>query len=555
MRASGILMPVFSLPGPFGIGTLGKEAFAFVDFLAEAKQTYWQILPIGPTGYGDSPYQSFSAFAGNPYFIDYRLLADVGLLTADEVPAARPVGPIDYGALYNERPVILKKAADRLLAAPSPAYEAFCEAQSFWLEDYALFMAVKAEQGQAGLADWPDDLRCRKPEAIAAAKQRLADAVDYYKAVQFFFYTQWNALKAYANSKGVRLVGDIPIYVSPDSSDLWTHPELFQTDGEMHLTQVAGCPPDAFAADGQLWGNPLYDWPTHKATGFAWWKRRMQHATSIYDVVRIDHFRGFESYYSIPAGNKTAAGGHWEKGPDRDFIHAMHEALGEGGIIAEDLGYLTPEVKAMLAESGYPGMKIMQFAFDSRESGNYLPHTYPRNSVVYTGTHDNVTTEGWRTNASPEDVAYACRYLRCKPEDLTEAMICACLASVSDMAIIPLADWLHLGSEARINTPSTQGILPPLPTCMSGSPSIELLPLFTAGPQALPPYGRRFFLAFFRTGTGHFFIDRRSRLFKSFYDRSLFCHDIFTKRSQMYHEFGGPALLLFLCSYATILVV
>ena len=259
MRASGILMPVFSLPGPFGIGTLGKEAFAFVDFLAEAKQTYWQILPIGPTGYGDSPYQSFSAFAGNPYFIDYRLLADVGLLTADEVPAARPVGPIDYGALYNERPVILKKAADRLLAAPSPAYEVFCEAQSFWLEDYALFMAVKAEQGQAGLADWPDDLRCRKPEAIAAAKQRLAGAVDYYKAVQFFFYTQWNALKAYANSKGVRLVGDIPIYVSPDSSDLWTHPELFQTDGEMHLTQVAGCPPDAFAADGQLWGNPLYD--------------------------------------------------------------------------------------------------------------------------------------------------------------------------------------------------------------------------------------------------------------------------------------------------------
>ena len=457
MRASGILMPVFSLPGPFGIGTLGKEAFAFVDFLADAKQTYWQILPIGPTGYGDSPYQSFSAFAGNPYFIDYRLLADVGLLTADEVPAARPVGPIDYGALYNERPVILKKAADRLLAAPSPSYEAFCEAQSFWLEDYALFMAVKAEQGQAGLADWPDDLRCRKPEAIAAAKQRLAGAVDYYKAVQFFFYTQWNALKAYANGKGVRLVGDIPIYVSPDSSDMWTHPELFQTDGAVHLTSVAGCPPDAFAADGQLWGNPLYDWPRHEAEDFRWWKQRIKHATSIYDVVRIDHFRGFESYYSIPAGNKTAAGGHWEKGPDRAFIDAMHKALGEGGIIAEDLGYLTPEVKAMLAASGYPGMKIMQFAFDSREPGNYLPYPYPRNSVVYTGTHDNVTAEGWRQSASAEDVAYACRYLRCAPEDLTEAMICACLSCVSDMAVIPLADWLHLDAEARINTPSTQG--------------------------------------------------------------------------------------------------
>ena len=422
MRASGILMPVSSLPGPFGIGTLGSEATAFVDFLAEAKQTYWQILPIGPTGYGDSPYQSFSAFAGNPYFIDFRLLAADGYLTAEEIPAAQPVDTVDYGALYNQRPVLLKKAADRLLAAPSPAYEDFCAAQSFWLEDYALFMAVKAEQGQAGLADWPDALRCREPEVIAAAKVRLADQINYHKAVQFFFYTQWNALKAYANRKGVLLVGDIPIYVSPDSSDLWTHPELFQTDGQMHLTHVAGCPPDAFAADGQLWGNPLYDWPAHKATGFDWWKRRMKHATSIYDVVRIDHFRGFESYYSIPAENTTAAGGHWEKGPDRDFIHAMQQALGGGNIIAEDLGYLTPEVKAMLAESGYPGMKIMQFAFDSRESGNYLPHTYPRNSVVYTGTHDNVTTEGWRSNASAEDVAYACRYLRCTPEELTEGI-------------------------------------------------------------------------------------------------------------------------------------
>ena len=275
--------------------------------------------------------------------------------------------------------------------------------------------------------------------------------------MQFFFYTQWNALKAYANSKGILLVGDIPIYVSPDSSDLWTRPELFQTDGQVHLTHVAGCPPDAFAADGQLWGNPLYDWPRHEAEHFAWWKRRMKHATSIYDVVRIDHFRGFESYYSIPAGNTTAAGGHWEKGPDQAFIDAMHETLGQGGIIAEDLGYLTPEVKTMLAASGYPGMKIMQFAFDRREPGNYLPYTYTKNSVVYTGTHDNVTTEGWKESASPEDVHYACRYLRCEPDDLTEAMIAACLSCVSDMAIVPMADWLHLGAEARINTPSTQG--------------------------------------------------------------------------------------------------
>ena len=457
MRASGILMPVFSLPGPYGIGTLGNEAFAFVDFLAAAKQTYWQILPIGPTGYGDSPYQSFSAFAGNPYFIDFRLLAADGLLTEAELPAPQPVGPVDYGALYQQRPVVLHKAADRLLASPTPAYEAFCEAQSGWLEDYALFMAVKAEQEQAGLADWPDDLRTREPAALTAAKERLAAEVDYYKAVQFFFYTQWNALKTYANSHGIQLVGDIPIYVSPDSSDLWTHPELFQTDGAVHLTSVAGCPPDAFAADGQLWGNPLYDWPRHEAEDFRWWKQRIKHATSIYDVVRIDHFRGFESYYSIPAGNTTAAGGHWEKGPDQAFIDAMHETLGQGGIIAEDLGYLTPEVKTMLAASGYPGMKIMQFAFDRREPGNYLPYTYTKNSVVYTGTHDNVTTEGWKETASPEDVHYACRYLRCEPDDLTEAMIAACLSCVSDMAIVPMADWLHLGAEARINTPSTQG--------------------------------------------------------------------------------------------------
>ena len=417
MRASGILMPVFSLPGPFGIGTLGQEAFAFVDFLARAKQTYWQILPIGPTGYGDSPYQSFSAFAGNPYFIDFRALADEGWLLPGEVPAGVPVGSIDYGALYNQRPVILQKAAARLLAAPTAAYAEFCTAQDFWLDDYALFMAIKAQQGQAGLADWPDALRTRDPSALAAARVRLADAVDYYKAVQFFFFTQWNALKAYANGKGVQLVGDIPIYVSPDSSDLWTHPELFQTDGQVHLTHVAGCPPDAFAADGQLWGNPLYDWPRHEAEHFAWWKRRMKHATSIYDVVRIDHFRGFDEYFSIPYGS----------------------------------------VKTMLAASGYPGMKIMQFAFDHREPGNYLPYTYTKNSVVYTGTHDNVTTEGWKESASPEDVHYACRYLRCEPDDLTEAMIAACLSCVSDMAIVPMADWLHLGAEARINTPSTQG--------------------------------------------------------------------------------------------------
>ena len=456
MRASGILMPVFSLPGPYGIGTLGREAYHFVDFLAAAGQSFWQVLPIGPTGYGDSPYQSFSAFAGNPYFIDFGLLARQGFLTEAELPAPAPGGPIRYDLLYAERPALLQKAADRLLAGPTPAYLAFCEGQRGWLEDYALFMAIKEEQGQRGLADWPAPLRCREPQALADAQARLAGRCAFYKAVQFFFYDQWSALKAYANGKGVRVIGDIPIYVSPDSSDLWTRPELFQTNGQVQLTRVAGCPPDSFAADGQLWGNPLYDWPRHAAEGFAWWKQRLRHATSIYDVVRIDHFRGFESYFSIPAGDDTARRGVWVKGPDRAFIQAMQEAVGSGSVIAEDLGYLTDEVKAMLAASGCPGMKIMQFAFDSREPGNYLPHTYTRNSVVYTGTHDNVTTEGWRQSAALADVAYACRYLRCEPEDLTDAMICACLASVSDLAVIPMADWLRLGPEARINTPSTQ---------------------------------------------------------------------------------------------------
>ena len=470
MRASGILMPVFSLPGPFGIGTLGSEATAFVDFLAEAKQTYWQILPIGPTGYGDSPYQSFSAFAGNPYFIDFRLLAADGYLTAEEIPAAQPVDTVDYGALYNQRPVLLKKAADRLLAAPSPAYEAFCTAQSFWLEDYALFMAVKAEQGQAGLADWPDALRCREPEVIAAAKARLADQISYHKAVQFFFYTQWNALKAYANGKGVRLVGDIPIYVSPDSSDLWTHPELFQTDGEMHLTQVAGCPPDAFAADGQLWGNPLYDWAYHKKTGYTWWIQRVRHALGIYDLLRIDHFRGFDTYWAIPATSTTARTGKWENGPGMELFDALEAALGKLPIIAEDLGELFPSVRKLLADSTFPGMKVLQFAFGGGDN-EYLPHNHVKNGVVYPGTHDNTTlTDWWENGASEKEKATAAAYLHltpCKPTAkevaavktaaARTALLRAALGSVADRAIIPMYDWLGLGAEAHLNTPGKLG--------------------------------------------------------------------------------------------------
>ena len=454
-RASGILLPVSSLPGPWGIGTLGKEARQFVDFLAAAGQTYWQILPVGPTGYGDSPYQSFSAFAANPYFIDPDILIARGLLTEEETGADRGENParVDYGALYAHRHALLQKAADRLPAGDA-GFTHWKEKQSDWLEDYSLFMALKEENDQQSWTCWPDEVRLRRPDALERARKRLAGRVDYWRKIQYLFYCQWAALLEYAHEKGVQIIGDIPIYVSPDSSDIWAAPELFQTDGDRRLTRVAGCPPDAFAADGQLWGNPLYDWPRHKATGYAWWRRRLRHALTIYDVVRIDHFRGFESYYSIPAQDTTAQNGSWQPGPGMDFIGAIHAEMPGAQIIAEDLGYLTPQVKELLEGSGYPGMKVLQFAFDRREAGDYLPHNYQHNSVVYTGTHDNTTTAAWENDAHPEDVARARAYLHAEGEPLVEGFIRAAMASVSDTAIIPMQDWLGLGAEARMNVPS-----------------------------------------------------------------------------------------------------
>lgn len=459
MRASGILMPISALPGPYGIGGLGAQAFAFVDFLKKAGQRYWQILPIGPTGYGDSPYQSFSAFAANPYFIDLALLHADGLLTAGELAAAchdDDACAIQYGRLFETRFATLRHAVSRF-DANTDAFRAFCEAEGYWLENYALFMALKEEQGMVSFALWPEALRRRDASAMFAARERLAPRTHFWRVVQYLFFVQWKKLKAYANENGVAIIGDIPIYVSPDSAELWAEGELFQTGPDGLPAEVAGCPPDAFSADGQLWGNPLYAWEYHQSTGYAWWLRRMRHAASVYDIVRIDHFRGFESYYAIPATQPTAVHGTWRKGPGEDFVRAMQAGLPGIRIIAEDLGYLTDAVRSLLAMSGYPGMKVLQFAFDSREESDYLPHNYITNSVVYTGTHDNTTTEDWQLSAPQDDVAFARRYLDAPAGSLTPRFVRAALASVADTAIIPIADWFSLGKFARINTPSTVG--------------------------------------------------------------------------------------------------
>ncbi len=459
-RSSGILMPIFSLPNSYGIGNLGQCSRDFIKFLAKAKQTYWQILPIGPTGYGDSPYQSFSAFAGNPYFIDLEQLASEGYLDETDLEKAKilyNVSGVDYGALYEQFGAFLRKASDRLLANKTKKYKKFLAEQSFWLEEYALFMAIKVENGSVGLNEWPKELLQRDAKALKSAKKRLLAETEYYKAVQFFFATQWKAMKKYANKKGIKIIGDIPIYVSPDSSDLWASPELFQVDAKKRLTGVAGCPPDAFSADGQLWGNPLYNWAHHKKTNYAWWKKRMQHSTSIYDVVRIDHFRGFESYYAIPSDAKTAVNGTWEKGPGMALMQAIRTVIPENSVIAEDLGYITPEVAKLLKDSAFPGMKVLQFAFDAREPSNYLPHLYNTNSVVYTGTHDNTTTEGWIKDCDPVDFEYACDYIGANKANFTFEMIRSALMSVSNLAVIPMQDWLEIDETARINTPSTTG--------------------------------------------------------------------------------------------------
>ena len=479
-RSCGVLLPVASLPSDHGIGTFGKEAYRFIDTLVAAGQSYWQILPLGPTGYGDSPYQSFSTFAGNPYYIDLDFLKDEGLLKEAEIKKAgldEATEKVDYEAQYKRRFPLLRKA---YVSSPeyskfregnfdvgnvkvNKEFDAFYASSREWLVDYALFMAVKDANDGKSYFEWEDGIRSRDARSIKENLERYGEDVFFYIYLQFKFQEQWEKLRKYAGEKGVKIIGDIPIYVALDSSDSWSHPELFQFDKEGQPIAVAGCPPDAFSETGQLWGNPLYNWDKHRETGYAWWLERLSRCFQWYDMVRIDHFRGFDEYYSIPFGDPTAVNGKWEKGPGIELFQAMEQKIGKQEIIAEDLGFLTDSVKKMLRDTGYPGMKVLQFAFDSREESDYMPHNYDKNCVVYTGTHDNTTTFSWWKSELPrKDKEVALRYLDLPTifltnRKLTWQLIVFAERSVADLCIIPAWDFLMLDKEARINTPSTLG--------------------------------------------------------------------------------------------------
>ena len=465
-RSAGILLSITSLPSKYGIGCFSKSAYDFVDWLEEAGQSYWQILPLGPTSYGDSPYQSFSTFAGNPYFISLEDLIEEGVLTEEEcaqVDFGSDEKDIDYKKIYEGRYPLLRKAYERSRIYENPEYQQFVENNRWWLSDYGLFMAVKERFGGVQWTQWPEDIRLHWQNAIEYYHKELYFDIEFQYYMQFKFYQQWMRLKSYANSKGIKIIGDIPIYVAMDSADAWAHPELFQLDEENLPVAVAGCHPDGFAADGQLWGNPLYRWDYHKSTGYQWWISRLYYCFQLYDVVRVDHFRGFDEYYSIPYGDKTAKNGHWEKGPGIDLFRHVEWALGWKEIIAEDLGYVTDSVRQLVRDSGFPGMKVLEFAFDSRDTGSasdYLPHNYQGHCVAYTGTHDNETINGWFQDITDEERKlardYMCDYYT-PEEELHKSFICLLMRSAANMCIIPMQDYLGLGTEGRMNQPSTVG--------------------------------------------------------------------------------------------------
>ncbi len=460
MRTSGILMHISSLPSPWGIGTMGGVAREFVDFLARAGQRYWQLLPVGPTSYGDSPYQSFSAFAGNPYFIDLDDLAQEGLLRREEYAHLDWGSPdqVDYGLLYHNRYPVLRRAVERLLAATPPDYEDFRRKNTHWLGDYALFMAIKQANDGVSWQEWEEGLRNRDPGSLETARRSLAGEVTFWEGTQYLFYRQWIALRAVARERGVAIIGDLPIYVAYDSADVWAEREQFQLDEGGRPTEVSGCPPDGFCETGQLWGNPLFNWKAMRADNYRWWRERIKHQFALFDTLRIDHFRGFDSYYAIPYGDPDARFGSWRPGPGMELFRTIEGEMGRRSIIAEDLGYLTDSVRQLLTDSGYPGMKVLQFAFDSREDNDYLPHNYPHRCVVYTGTHDNDTILGWMDHAPSTAVQAAKEYLRLTQEEGWEwGMMRGAWASVGELAVVTMQDLLGLDNSARMNAPSILG--------------------------------------------------------------------------------------------------
>ncbi len=457
MRKSGILMHISSLPSNYGIGTMGKEAYNFIDFLEKTNQKVWQVLPVGHTSYGDSPYQSYSSYGGNPYFIDLDFLFKDGYLKKEEletISGGINTEKVNYGWLFETRLPLLKKAAQRFLEKPEAEFYTFLEENRFWIEDYSCFMALKEKMGHKSREDWDNTLKTKNDKSIAFADE---ETVRIYKVIQYFFFKQWFELKKYANEKGIEIVGDLPIYCASDSSDVWSEEKVFLLDEDFKPFLVSGVPPDGFSPLGQRWGNPIYDWEYLEKTKYSWWVNRVGHALKVFDIVRIDHFRGFDSYFAIDAKEDTAVNGRWVEGPKMKLFKALEKELGDNlPIIAEDLGYLTESVKKLLSDTGYPGMKILQFAFDSKESGDYLPHNYTRNSVCYVGTHDNDTASGWFEKLNEKDRIMAESYLNLtKIEGISKGLIRGAMASVSDLCIICMQDWLNLKSEARMNTPST----------------------------------------------------------------------------------------------------
>ena len=460
-RSSGILMPIFSLPSPYGVGTFGKAAYDFADFLKAAGQKYWQLLPLGPTGCGDSPYQSFSTHAGNPYFIDLALLVEDGLLEPREVEAVDWGGEarrVDYGALYKNRVAVLERAKARGWKRDAVLVRAFADENAGWLPDYALFMALKRRFGMAPWTAWREDVRAHRGDAVERWRRKLKGDVELFTYLQYLFFKQWRALKDYVNGLGIRMIGDLPIYVAMDSADVWAEPEMFRLDARGVPAEVAGVPPDCFNAGGQLWGNPLYDYDAMERDGFGWWIRRVGGASRRYDVIRIDHFRGFESYWAVPYGETTAKNGRWVKGPGMKLVGTLTGWFRDLDFIAEDLGYATPEVARLLADSGLPGMKVLAFAFDPKEPSSHLPHNYSANCVCYTGTHDNAPLAEWRATAGAEELANAKKYLGLNDEEgFHFGVIRGGMGSVAKLFVAQMQDYLALGAGHRMNVPGTLG--------------------------------------------------------------------------------------------------